>query len=281
MTGSDHTSDKPNENPKHEHHNWMHKHRKSIAEGIVLSLYFWWDAHAIWPDSHSQALLAGVVGISAVLLIELSWTRWIVATSALGIIAIIFYLIVGPTPPPAPWRGWLQPASEPSPPNACDKMPLGDDAITVIVGSSAYKVNTNFLNQARDKRIPLVPLAISSCPALSVNIGPNGARVNSTMYGADGSLLGQITDNGYDIPKSDALVVEHTGDLSTLIVHNLAGEELLYVRYLNPHTIRLRGKFSCPAKPGVSVTVTNDAILPFTGLRGICTRQSVYGVVIN
>jgi hypothetical protein len=176
-----------------------------------------------------------------------------------------------PTLPPEPWRGWLQPADEPTPPNACGTT-LPANAILGLAADSAFIAT-------RMGRV--VPFALFECTPLILERGPNGMKIETPIYDITGKLRGQVVDSGYNIPKETGLIVEHSGDLSTLVVHNDAGDELLYVRYLNPHTVRIRGIFVCPPHPLV-VTVTDKEIHPVSGIHQFCTVDGFHaGIALN
>jgi hypothetical protein len=82
---------------------------------------------------------------------------------------------------------------------------------------------------------------------LSGIINENGLSINSIIYDSDGNLVGTVKNNGYSVNVESKYVTEVTGDLSTLIVHEkTSGRELLYVKFLNPAAIRVRGLFYCP-----------------------------------
>jgi hypothetical protein len=80
--------------------------------------------------------------------------------------------------------------------------------------------------------------------------GPAGVVLNVDLHDQVGKLIARVVGTKTDVLTGENVRLEHSGDLSTLIVTNAKGEELLYVRYLNPTTVRIRGVFSCPGRPG-------------------------------
>lgn len=82
------------------------------------------------------------------------------------------------------------------------------------------------------------------------------------------------------------------GDLSTIIIHDESGRELLYVRYLNPTAVRVRGIFTCP-KPRLTTTiVTNETVETPRGMsrlilgKSTCVQplpgvKAITGIVVN
>ncbi len=159
--------------------------------------------------------------------------------------------------------GWLQPANEATPPDRCDDMVarLGiEREITVVLGGNVFFVTKRFLSANQNK---FVPLSICGSPAISVERGPDGLRVDATVHDVTGQKLGNIVDNGYNIYGGNGSIVEHSGDLSVLVVHSKEGKELLYVQYANPHLIRLRGVFIC--REGQPPIIVDSEAIATTG----------------
>jgi hypothetical protein len=104
-------------------------------------------------------------------------------------------------------------------------------------------------------------IKIGDCAPVSVQQGPNGIKISADIYSRQGELIGQIQDNGYSVSGSESLVVEKSGDLSALVVHDAQRTELLYVRYLNPQAIRLRGILSCPIPRLITVVITDSGLI--------------------
>jgi hypothetical protein len=115
---------------------------------------------------------------------------------------------------------------------------------------------------------------------MTVEHGPNGMRISAQMFDKSGALLGSITQNGYEIAKETDLIVEHSADLATLVVHNPAGDELFYIHYLNEHAMRVCGIFSCPRTHFI-VTIDNKTIHPLTGVHRSCGGDSLIGIMLG
>jgi hypothetical protein len=158
--------------------------------------------------------------------------------------------------PLEPTIGWLQAANEPIPQNGCGNpgigvlMVFGDNGV-VLSGSVSAKKST--------------ALELGNCALLSIRAGENGALIDAMIYDRAGKTLAQIIDNRFSIPVENALTIEKSGDLSTLVVHDAQGREMLYVRYLNRKTFRVRGIFSCPTPRPRTVIITDTRVsgLPF------------------
>src|ERR1700677_4711626 len=71
--------------------------RRCIAEGSVLGLYFLFEFPSAWNESHERALIQVVVGLSAVVLIEVGWIKSTFISLAFIVLAYGYYLYKGPT----------------------------------------------------------------------------------------------------------------------------------------------------------------------------------------
>jgi hypothetical protein len=91
----------------------------------------------------------------------------------------------------------------------------------------------------------------------------NGLTISAPLYDSSGKFLGEVKDNGYEITREENLTVEHSGDLSTLVVHDRNRNELLYVRYMNPNNIKVRGQFFCPSQNGADGIVVTDSAIKY------------------
>jgi hypothetical protein len=117
------------------------------------------------------------------------------------------------------------------------------------------------------------------CSLLSMQRGPNGIMVDASVADPDGHSVGSIVNNGYNIPKPDDLIIQPSGDLSTLVVHDSAGHELLFFHFLNVNTVKVRGVFACPSDPSKAITVTDSGISdgPISGLHHMCAGDTTTG----
>jgi class 3 adenylate cyclase len=268
---------------------------KNVKKTLWLIVYLIWmvgDVEGFWDKSRSLCLILGVVGACCLAFAELDDIKWASLWSvAAVIIGIGIYgrvpneimkpphyeppvvsAPVTPIPPPAPWRGWLQPANEATPPNACDSFP-GVKDIIVLLGDSAFSASNEFIAGKH-----FTPFS-TPCGAMTVDRGANGIRISMPIFDQKGVQHGEIKDNGYDIPNETDIIVEHTGDLSTLIAHNTAGDEILYVRYLNEHAMRVQGIFACPQMQR-PIIIDNEKIAP-TPFREGCDWNTFIGMMLT
>ena len=94
-------------------------------------------------------------------------------------------------------------------------------------------------------------------PALvSATVDPNGLIISAHVYDESGTLLAFVENNHFHAVAQN--VCAHRPDLSTFLVEDFHRKELLYVHYLNPRTINVRGYFAYPKT--VSAQVTTDLI---------------------
>lgn len=255
--------------------------RRRFAEASVLALYFIFAAHDVWPESHGLALFSGAIGTCAVLLIECPLRLWAAISAMICAAAGIAYLIVGaPRVPDVEVIGTLQPGNDPTPPNGCDVSPLGTypigtpqyhpDSIKVLVGGNAI---------AASGMGKFTVLQIGRCNVLSLERTPLGMDVYADLYDADGRLIARINNNQTDVLTGDNVRLSRAGDLSTFVVTNEAGDELLYVRFMNPTTIKARGIFGCPDH--ALVTVKDNEPMPGFFMRNSCIIGNGVGIAIQ
>lgn len=196
-----------------------------------------WEAARIFAHSRSKSALWAV--ISAV---------------CFGLPTYWVYLALAPAPepPPAPTFGWLQPANEPTPPNTCEGARREPKSVLLVIGTDGF-----LHNQPESFGV----LQLENCHMINIHVTPNGAQIDAILNDNDGAPLGEILRNKFVMRSvENHLTVERTGDLSTLIVHNSADEEVLWVKYLNPTTFRIRGKFTCAWPRLETVVITDEGV---------------------
>jgi len=100
--------------------------RKRLGEFFILFIYLAIDGYGLWPISHFWSLTVGVAGFVALLFLDGGFSEYKISlyTAILLVGCVVFYFVAPPIPPPEPWRGWLQPANDPTPANGCDSAPV-------------------------------------------------------------------------------------------------------------------------------------------------------------
>jgi hypothetical protein len=139
--------------------------------------------------------------------------------------------------PPAP-TGPLQPAADPSPENNCPDKPAPRDLL-VAFGTDRVVARGDG---------PVTPIHVADCPALSLKRKKGGLMINASFYDWNNDIAFRIENNIYE-PFAPLQLYAWRPDPSTLIVLDRFEKEVLYVRYLNPHAVRIRGRFLCGEAP--------------------------------
>jgi hypothetical protein len=104
---------------------------------------------------------------------------------------------------------------------------------------------------------PFTPFRVGVCSSPSVTRTPRGLMVNAFGYDDDGTIIYRIRDNQFERVMGNYLHIHRT-DRSTMAVYDKSENELLYLYYVDPGTVRIRGHFLCSETP--SVTITDDAV---------------------
>jgi hypothetical protein len=122
--------------------------------------------------------------------------------------------------------------------------------MVIVIGGNGYWSTGNKITVLQSE---------PSCAEFSLAKSKEGILINTDIFDDSWNPAGHITDNVFTVIRGDNSYSERRGDLSTLAVYDGAGTERLYVRYLNPSAIKIRGIFSCP--PDKRVTITDDTIV--------------------
>jgi hypothetical protein len=172
--------------------------------------------------------------------------------------------------------GTLQPGKEPTPPNGCSGAPrqmVPADALRILIGSNAFF-------QSGFGKITAIEIGKdpNACQVLTIERTPDGIKVGAELYSEDGKLIARITNNEFHAINGNNSFVKRQNDLSTLVVKSRTTRfwfwtienELLFVHYLNPTTIRARGLFGCPGHKSVAFTDSGQI-----GTRGTITDSCI------
>lgn len=143
-------------------------------------------------------------------------------------------------------RGVLKPANERTPPNGCDPVSPGPspDSLKVLIGDNAITHEGFGTFKA---------IGIGKCNAISIERRLDGIFVSASLYDSEGGAVVLIQDNRIKALNGETYTARQSQDESRLVVKNLRGAELFYVRYLNPTTIQFRGFLGCTGGPIVRV----------------------------
>jgi hypothetical protein len=230
--------------------------RRDLVRGLVLAaiclgvLVYDWGFLA-WPMHRGMALLIMTAVFSFAWFYELTMRNapmgWVLA-GVLAIMggAVVLWLVLTFFTHPLPNDSTpLASAGERLEAHGCTA-PAG--ALMVAVGAD------RIVSRGRGA---FTPLRISGCPGPSFTVTPAGLVMDDFGYDGDGSVIFKIRHNLFDLMLGDYLHV-HRPDRSTLGIYDQWEHEILYVRYLRPAVVRLRGRFLCGDYP--PVTVKNGSV---------------------
>jgi hypothetical protein len=149
-------------------------------------------------------------------------------------------------------HGWLLPAKDPTPPNGCSRIltVLPHDELVLLMGGAG-------VHTARNDKFTV--LQVGGCSLLSMQRATEGIAFDADIFNEDGKLVAHIEKNEFNL-SSGKYSYARRPDRSTLIVYDEQGQEALWVRYLNPTTVQIRGVFTCPMSQR-SLRVTSDQII--------------------
>jgi len=170
------------------------------------------------------------------------------------------YLLWRVTQPPVP-TGPLIAATDPSPPRLCAEKPQGDDLLMALGTNRVLGKGPG----------PFTPLKVDACVAVKLLRRGGGLMVQSFGYAWTGDIAFHVMNNVYE-PDSALKLRALRPDRSTFRLLDRFDKEVLYVRYLNPNAVRIRGRFLCGEAP--QAVIRDDVIL--TGgirINGVYTGQ--------
>ncbi len=234
------------------------------------------DFGFFWSESHLLALLIFAAWLSLLSIYLIGITRTGREWSAVAIagwfgLAGITNAVV-PPPPDVETGGTLQPGNDRTPSNGCDGTPIDADAVKVLVGNNATALN----GLGR-----MTALKVGNCPVFGVERTLQGVSPVVDLFDSDGKHIAAISGGSFHAFSGGAHLVDRRGDLGTLTISDTAGKELLFVKFLNPTTIQIRGIFGCPGHAPVIVK-ENQPIVGFMFSNScFAGRDGSIGLTIN
>lgn len=215
--------------------------------------------------------LVSVLAAAIVLAILLAYEFAIRDMPARWIAGGVFTLIGGAfvaygawwaTRPPVP-TGPLLPADEPTPTARCIEkrnlaglvMAFGADR---VVGTGPG---------------PFTPIKVGDCTVMALRRAGQGLMIRAFFYDWNNDVAFSVNDNVYE-PTLPLQLRQFRPDPHTFVILDRFDKEVLYLRYLNPHAVRIRGRFLCGEAP--QAVIHDDAIL-VGGVRigGVFFRQRI------
>ncbi len=167
--------------------------------------------------------------------------------------AVLFPLMAGGlgygvwriTRPPEP-VGPLLPAQEPAPPPVCGAarsdlvMAFGPNRV-IGKGKGPFKV-----------------LTVDDCMVLSLRRQAGGLMIRAFFYDWNNDIAFRVMDNIYE-PATSLQLRPFRPDPHSFVLLDRFDGEVLYVRYLNPDAVRIRGRFLCGEQP--QAVIHDDEVL--------------------
>lgn len=217
--------------------------------GLLIWIFF----------SGSSALsfgLAAVLGVVTALAVLLGYELSIRDVSPAWIAGLLFTLIGGSvaaygtwlaTRPPPP-TGPLLPANEPTPQAACVEKIGPKDLVMAFGTDRAVGLGPG----------PFYPMKVGDCTVIALRHAGRGLMVNAFFYDFNDDVAFMVNDNVYE-PTMPLQLRPFRPDPHTLVILDRFDKEVLYIRYLNPNAVRIRGRFLCGTSP--QAVIRDDMIL--------------------
>jgi len=229
--------------------------RRDVLRGAVLAticlsvLVYDWN-YLAWPMHRVMALLAMTTVFSFCWFYELTMHDAPMGRVLAGVLVIMggavllwlgLTLLVHPLPDDdAP----LIAAGESLDMQGCAAPP---GTLTVAVGADRI---------SGTGRGAFTPFKVGSCPGPSLSVTSRGLMVEDHGYDDDGNMAFKIRHNLFERLSGDWLHI-HRPDRHSLGVYDHWEKEILFVRYVAPGQVRVRGRFLCGDYPPVTIA-NND-----------------------
>lgn len=154
---------------------------------------------------------------------------------------------------PPEYKGPLIAANDPTPPMTC-KEKAGTGDLVMAFGTDRV------IGQGDG---PFVPAVVDDCQTVQLRKARGGLMVRAFFYDWTNDIAMNIMDNNFEINMPVAARFFRS-DPHTLVVLDRFDSEILYVRYLNPAAVRIRGRFLCAEQPQA---IVSDAGILTGGIR--------------
>jgi hypothetical protein len=209
--------------------------------------------------SGSSALSFGLVAVLALinaLALLLAYELAIRDLPTGWIAAGIFTLIVASlgaygawlaTRPPVP-TGPLLPAREATPDASCVEKLGPKDLVMAFAANRAVGTGSG----------PYAPFRVADCAVMTLHRVGKGLMVRAFFYDFNGDVAFSVMDNVYE-PTLPLQLRQFRPDPHTIVILDRFDQEVLYLRYLNPNAVRIRGRFLCGTAP--QAIIRDDRIL--------------------
>lgn len=209
--------------------------------------------------SGSSALSFGIVGVLALvnafallLAYELAIrdvrSGWIAGgTFAVICVSLASYGAWLATRPPVP-TGPLLPAREATPDARCVEKIGPKDLVMAFATNRAVGTGSG----------PYSPFLVADCAVMTLHRVGQGLMVRAFFYDFNGDVAFSVIDNVYE-PTLPLQLRQFRPDPHTIVILDRFDQEVLYLRYLNPNAVRIRGRFLCGTAP--QAVIRDEGIL--------------------
>jgi hypothetical protein len=157
------------------------------------------------------------------------------------------YLVWSSLQPPEP-TGPLIATEEPSPSMQCQEK-VGQGDLMMAFGTDRV------IGRGTG---PFTPLVVDDCVVLKLHRKAGGLMVRAFGYDWNNDLAFHVIDNVYE-QTAPLQIRVFRPDRSSLVLLDRFDKEVLYVRYLNPGAVRIRGRFLCGEAP--QAVIRDDVVL--------------------
>jgi hypothetical protein len=260
--------------------------RENVGALLSNALWFFIDIKYVKEDSYQWALWLGIFW----LVFQCIEGKWFVkkfrtacaVSGSLILGGIVLSALMPPTPPhETESHFWLVPANDPDPSgNPCAGF-IGSavprDAIFLHIGPLVYWIAADEIVRSH------VLIAIRHVPLLLFNRQGSKVSISGDVLDSAGFLVADIERNEVHLVQGEYAFPKRP-DGSTIEVIGRKREELLYLRFANPTTIRLRGTFPIPNSPaGTPPVVITDSAIENGGIAfgSTCTHSNPKTGTIN
>ncbi|HWU54598.1 MAG TPA: hypothetical protein VN175_03790 [Rhizomicrobium sp.] len=151
------------------------------------------------------------------------------------------------TRPPTP-TGPLWPAREATPDASCVEKIGPKDLVMAFGFNRAIGTGSG----------PYSPFVVADCAVMTLHRVGQGLMVRAFFYDFNGDVAFSVMDNVYE-PALPLQLRQFRPDPHTIVILDRFDKEVLYLRYLNPNAVRIRGRFLCGTAP--QAIIRDDMIL--------------------
>lgn len=225
---------------------WAGVRRLVGIAGYTLVMLALFHKNLVVPETRGIALLGFATAMSLAIGYELSkrgregWALPVVLIfpAVIGGGYAFWQFLTTPVPP----TGALLAANEPTPPSVCSEQPEADDLVMLLGTNRVIGKGAG----------PFTPLLATECATVKLIRRGKGLVVEAFGIDNTNSLAYSVRENRLDLVMVPGLRARRP-DPSTFVLADRFNQEVIYVRYLNPGAVRMRGRFLCGANPQVVV----------------------------